>query len=199
METEKAMDKKGQSSQTPRGRGQGRGGRRGRPQRREQQEFDQKLVEVARVTRVMAGGKRMRFRACVVIGDRNGRVGMGVKKGADVSAAVEKAVTAAKKNMVRVPLVEGTIPHPITMKEGGAVVLLKPAPQGQGVIAGGPVRMVMELAGVKNISSKMMGSNNKIANVRATIKALSSLKTKDYYEKLKPRVAEKPASEEVKQ
>lgn len=185
------MDNKDQGF---RGKGQSRG-RRPRSNRREQQEFDQRLVEIARVTRVMAGGKRMRFRACVVIGDRMGRVGMGVKKGADVTAAVEKAVTAAKKTMIRVPLVEGTIPHPITMKEGGAVVLLKPAPQGQGVIAGGPIRMVMELAGVKNISSKMMGSNNKIGNVRATIKALASLKTKDYYKKLKPRPPVAPVAE----
>ncbi len=147
-----------------------------RPHReREKSEFDQKTIDLARVTRVVAGGKRMRFRACVVVGDRKGRVGMGVAKGVDVQSAVEKASTAAKKRLVTVVLERGTIPHAIQVKFGAAIVLLKPAPQGSGVIAGGAARAVLDLAGVTNISSKMLGSKNKVNNVRAVVIALSRL------------------------
>ncbi|MFC1662766.1 30S ribosomal protein S5 [Patescibacteria group bacterium] len=138
-------------------------------------EFDQKIVDIARVTRVVAGGKRMRFRASVIVGDGKGRVGFAVKKGADVSGAINKAVTAAKKTLVTVPIVNETIPHEIKSKFGAAVVLLKPASKGRGVIAGSSVRMIMELVGIKNIVSKMLGSNNKLNNARATIQGLSSL------------------------
>src|SRR3989344_971698 len=139
-------------------------------------ELDQQIVDLARVTRVMAGGKRMRFRACVVIGDKKGQVGVGLAKGRDVALAVEKAVAKAEKNLTKVNLVNGTIPHEIYVKVGSAKVLLKPAPAGTGIIAGGASRLVLELAGVKNVVSKIMGTNNKISNVDATIKALSSLK-----------------------
>lgn len=144
--------------------------------RKEQPEFEQQIVDLARVTRVMAGGKRMRFRACVVIGDKKGQVGVGLAKGRDVALAVEKAVAKAEKNLTKVNLVNGTIPHEIYVKVGAAKVLLKPAPAGTGIIAGGASRLVLELAGVKNVVSKIMGTNNKISNVDATIKALSSLK-----------------------
>ena len=147
---------------------------KGRGERRD--EFDQSLIDIARVTRVMAGGKRMSFRACVVIGDRAGRVGMGLCKGADVSIAINKSVTAAKKHLVRVTMVNETIPCRIEEKFGAARVMLKPAPKGTGVIAGGAVRSVLELAGVKNVVSKMLGSKSKINNVRATLQALSKLR-----------------------
>lgn len=150
---------------------QRRGGGRGRAPK-PKEEFEQTIVDLARVTRVMAGGKRMRFRAAVVIGDRKGAVGIGVAKGADVTNAVNKAVMQAKKNLIHVKLIEGTIPFPVISKSCGAQVLLKPAVQGRGLIAGGPVRMVLDLAGVKNIVSKMQGSNNKINNIRAVMNAL---------------------------
>lgn len=121
----------------------------------------------------------MSFRACVVIGDRKGRVGVGVRKGADVTAAINKAVTQAKKKLLQVKMVKGTIPHRVIGKYGGAEVLLKPAPEGTGVIAGGPVRSVLDLAGIHSITSKMLGSNNKINNVRAAIKGLEGLMTKE--------------------
>ena len=146
-----------------------------RPER-EDKEFDQVIVDIARVTRVMAGGKRMRFRACVAIGDRKGRVGYAVAKGADVSLAVNKAVNKAKKNLIQVPIVNQTIPHEIKIKKGAAKILLKPAKQGTGIIAGGAVRIILDLAGVKNIVSKILGTNNKISNVGATMEALKGLK-----------------------
>lgn len=151
---------------------------KGRPRgnRRERDdEFDQKMIDIARVTRVMAGGKRMNFRACVVIGDHKGRVGMGLRKGADVSLAINKAVTAAKKHLIKVTTVNETIPCRVVQKYGAAVVMLKPAPVGSGVIAGGAVRAVLDLAGIKNIVSKMLGSKNKVNNVMATLKALEQL------------------------
>jgi small subunit ribosomal protein S5 len=142
-------------------------------------EFDQKIVEIKRVTRVVAGGKRMRFRALVVIGDRKGRVGMGLRKGTDVSEAVNKAVNAAKKSMITVKIVNDTIPHEIKFKYKSSVVFLKPALPGTGVIAGGAIRQVLDLAGVKNILSKMLGSSNKVNNVMATYLALNKLRSKE--------------------
>ncbi|MEK7540585.1 MAG: 30S ribosomal protein S5 [Patescibacteria group bacterium] len=169
------------------GGGGGRGGRDGRGGRGEKvkDEFDSKIVDLSRVTRVMAGGKRMRFRALVVVGDKKGRVGMAVSKGADVTLAVNKSTVKAKKNLLRVPIVEGTIPHAVEVKYGAAQVLLKPAPQGTGVIAGGPVRAVLDLAGIKNVVSKMKGSKNKIANVRAVMQALSQLRTREELERIR--------------
>jgi len=139
-------------------------------------EFDQAIVDIARVTRVMAGGKRMRFRACVVIGDKNSKVAMGVAKGADVPLAVNKAVDKAKKNFITVPIINDTIPHEVYIKLKAARVLLKPAPQGTGIIAGGAVRTVVELAGISNVVSKILGTKNKINNVTATIEALKRLR-----------------------
>lgn len=145
---------------------------------REEREFDQKTVELSRVSRVMAGGKRMRFRAVVAIGDHKGQVGIGVAKAADVPLAISKAVTIASKNLIRVPLYEDTIPHAVRSKFGAAEVLLKPASRGTGIIAGGAVRSILELGGVPNVVSKMLGSKNKINNVKATILALSSLRSR---------------------
>lgn len=139
-------------------------------------EFEQKILEIARVTRVTAGGKRMKFRACVIVGDKKGRVGLAVAKGVDVTAAVAKASTKAERNLITVPLKNETIPYEIKEKFGAAVVLLKPAPKGTGVKAGGAMRNVFELAGVPNVVGKILGSKNKINNGRATINALSKLK-----------------------
>lgn len=156
------------------------GGRRGsRGGQREAKEFDQKTIEIARVSRVVAGGKRMRFRATVAIGDQKGRVGIGIAKGADVSNAVQKAATAARKHLIKVPIVADTIPHQVFLKYRAARVMLKPAPKGSGVIAGGPIRMVMELAGIKNVVSKILGSTNKINNVYALMLALGQLRTRE--------------------
>ena len=156
------------------GRGKGRGDRR---DDRSKDEMEQRILEVARVTRVMAGGKRMNFRACVAIGDRKGSVGVGLGKGADVTMAVNKAVNRAKKDMVKVPTAKDTIPHAITKKMGAALVMLKPAKTGRGIIAGGVTRVILELAGIKNITSKALGSNNKINNAYCTIAALRELRS----------------------
>jgi len=138
-------------------------------------EFEQKVIDIARVTRVMAGGKRMRFRALVVIGDKKGRVAYGLAKGADVTIAINKAITKAKKDIITVPMVKGTIPHAIQVKYKSAKVLLKPAPTGTGIIAGGAVRDVLELSGIPNVVAKILGTNNKVTNVKATFKALTNL------------------------
>lgn len=148
-------------------------------------EFDQKVVEVKRVTRVVGGGKRMRFRALVVIGDHKGRVGMGLKKGRDVQESVNKAVNEAKKNMVTLPLTEETIPHEVNIKYKSSKLVLRPAKPGTGVIAGGAVRSVMDLAGVKNIMSKMIGSNNKVNNVKAVFAAFKGMKSKEQISRMR--------------
>jgi len=142
-------------------------------------EFDQKVIEVKRVTRVVAGGKRMRFRALVAIGDKKGKIGVGLRKGTDVSEAVNKAVNAAKKTMVLIPMVNQTIPHEIKFKYKSSVVFLKPARPGTGIIAGGSIRQVLDLAGIRNILSKMLGSSNKVNNTMATYLALTKLRSKE--------------------
>lgn len=144
--------------------------------KKEQSEFEQQIVEISRVTRVMAGGKRLSFRACVVIGDKKGRVAMGLAKAKDVPMAVQKAVRQAEKDLFRVSLINGTIAHEVRVKEGAARIMLKPAPEGTGIISGGAVRTVLELAGIENIVSKIFGTGNKINNIRATIIALKRLK-----------------------
>ena len=135
------------------------------------------MVDLARVARVVAGGKRFKFRAAVVLGDRKGRIGFGMAKGRDVSSSVEKAQRIARKNMIEVTIVNDTIPHQVRVHYGGADVLLKPARPGTGIIAGGAVRPVIELSGIKNIISKTFGSSNAANNVKATIEALSQLQT----------------------
>jgi len=144
--------------------------------KREKPEFEQKLLDLARVTRVVKGGRRFRFRATLVIGDRKGRVGVGVAKGTDVSDSIQKAFNDAKKNMLTVKLQGNTIPHDVTKKVGSAKVLLKPAKEGRGIIAGGAVRAVVDLAGIRDIISKSLGSSNKLNVARTTIEALRELK-----------------------
>jgi len=174
--------------------------RRGPKPQREKPEFDQSIVEIARVTRVMAGGKRMSFRACVVIGDRKGRVGMGLAKAKDVPMAVQKAVRQAEKSMIKVGLRNGTIAHSVHLKLGAARIMLKPAPAGTGIISGGAVRTVLELAGIENACSKIFGSNNKVNNIRAALLALSSLKKNKFADKkeAKAEIKEEAAKEETK-
>ncbi|NQU99937.1 MAG: 30S ribosomal protein S5 [Parcubacteria group bacterium] len=145
--------------------------------RNKKPEFDQKLVDLARVSRVVSGGKRFRFRACMCIGDRKGKVAMGIAKGNDVSGAIAKAILQAKKKFINVTITKGTIPYRIEGEYKGAKVILMPAREGTGIIAGGAVRSVLELAGIKNISGKMLGSNNKVNNVTATINVLNGIRS----------------------
>ena len=141
-------------------------------------EFDSKLLDLARVSRVTAGGRRIRFRAGVVVGDKKGRVGFGIAKGSDVAQSVEKATRAAKKNLIKVLIKEETIPHRVEAKFGAAKVILKPQRKGRGLVAGGTVRVICSLAGIKNISSKIISrTSNKINNARAVISALKKLKS----------------------
>ena len=138
-------------------------------------EFDERIIALDRVTRVVKGGRRFRFRATVVVGNNKGKVGIGVGKGGDVAGAISKASAKAKKAMINFELKETTIPHEVQVNFGGAVVLLKPAHEGTGVIAGGAVRAVLEVAGVKDVLTKALGSSNKINNSYATVEALSQL------------------------
>lgn len=138
-------------------------------------EVEERVIQIDRVTRVVKGGRRLRFRAIVVAGDKNGRVGVACEKGGDVSSAIQKATTKAKKSLENIPLYKTTIPHTITAEYAGAKVFLKPARQGTGVIAGGAVRAVLEVSGVKDVFSKIQGSSSKLNNVYATMKALTNL------------------------
>lgn len=150
-----------------------------RPQRQEvvveEKPFDERVMHIDRVARVVKGGRRFRFRALVVVGDRKARVGIGIAKGADVTSAVTKATDVAKKNMITVKLYKGTLPHEVQAKVGGANILVKPASDGTGLIAGGVVRTILEVAGVTNALSKSLGSTNKANTAYATIAALDSI------------------------
>ena len=140
-------------------------------------EYESNLLALDRVVRVTAGGKQLRFRAVVVVGDQNGKVGIGVAKGLDVAQAVEKATKRAKKDVIIVPIKNGTVPYEVTAKFGSARVLLRPQRPGRGLVAGGTVRVICSLAGIKNISSKILGgTRNKLNNARATMKALTELR-----------------------
>jgi len=143
-------------------------------------EFDSKLLSLDRVTRVTGGGKKLRFRACMILGNKKGKIGLGLGKGKDVSQAMEKAEKIAKKNMIEIPFIEDSIPHEIQAKFEASIILLRPQKKGKGIIAGGPVRVICNLAGIKNISSKILSrSKNKINNAQATMKALQKLQVKN--------------------
>ena len=157
----------------------------------EEKQFDERTLHIDRVARVVKGGRRFRFRALVVVGDRKNKVGIGSAKGADVTAAVTKATEVAKKNFVTVSLYKGTLPHEIEQKVSGAHILLKPASAGTGLIAGGVVRTILEVAGVKNALSKSLGSTNKTNTAYATIAALDNLVPADKWVTARPA---KPAA-----
>lgn len=177
-------------------------------QKPEEKQFDERVVHIDRVARVVKGGRRFRFRALVVVGDRKGRVGVGTAKGADVTAAVSKAVETAKKNFVSLNLYKGSFPHQAQAKVGGANILIMPASSGTGLIAGGVVRTVLEVAGVTDALSKSLGSTNKINTAYATLAALQSMEpaskwvtrkaSNDKVKKEAAPTAKKPAAKKSK-
>jgi len=151
--------------------------------------FEEKIIQVNRVSKKTKGGNKIGFSALAVVGDKKGQVGVGLGKAADVSSAIKKAITFAKKHMIKIPIVNGTIPFGVNLKLGAARVMLKPAPVGSGIIAGGAVRSVVAACGIGNISSKVLGTKNQASNVYATIEALKRLseRYKRYYELRKSR------------
>ncbi len=181
----------------------GRGGDNRRSQRRddrpvEEKQFDERTLHIDRVARVVKGGRRFRFRALVVVGDRKHKVGIGMAKGADVTAAITKATEVAKKHMISVSLYKGTLPHEVETKVSGAHILLKPASAGTGLIAGGVIRTILEVAGVHNALSKSLGSSNKANTAYATIKALELVVPASEWVTYVPKpkkVSAKPATE----
>lgn len=138
-------------------------------------EFEETVVQINRISKKTKGGNQMRFSALVVVGDKKGKVGVGLSKAPDVRNAIRKAITSAKRRMIEVPLNNNTIPYSVEEKFSAAKVLLKPAPAGSGIIAGGPMRVVLEAAGVRDAVGKILGTKNKISNVYATLKALETI------------------------
>ncbi len=182
--TEQTTPRAGAPAPRAGGRPQGRGGRR--DDRRERapeapKEFEEVVINIDRVSRVVKGGRRFRFKALVVVGNRKNKVGVGVAKGADVQAAIAKATDVAKKHLITVPVVNTTIPHEAEVKLAGARVLIKPAAPGTGIIAGGVVRSVLSVTGIHNLLSKSLGSTNKVNIAYATVEALGSLVPRDQW------------------
>ncbi len=187
---------------TPRQGAPQRGGQRGgrRDDRRAQvpqepKEFEEVVINIDRVARVVKGGRRFRFKALVVVGNKKGKVGVGVSKGQDVQTAVAKATDVAKKHLITVPIENETIPHDVETKVSGAQVLIKPAAPGTGIIAGGVVRQVIGVTGIRNMLSKSLGSTNKVNIAYATIEALQSLVPRDQWLNAKPAKAKKADKE----
>lgn len=197
----------------PAGRGQQRGGRR--DDRRNMapeapKEFEEVVINIDRVARVVKGGRRFRFKALVVVGNRKNKVGVGVSKGADVQTAIAKATDVAKKHLITIPIANETIPHEMETKVAGARVLIKPAAPGTGIIAGGVVRSVVSVTGIRNLLSKSLGSTNKVNIAYATVEALGGLVPREKWlnadkttkkpadKKAESKVEEKPAEAEKK-
>ncbi|WP_161878064.1 30S ribosomal protein S5 [Alkalibacterium sp. MB6] len=153
-------------------------------------DLEDRVVEINRVTKVVKGGRRLRFAALVVVGDRNGHVGFGTGKAQEVPEAIRKAIEDAKNNIVQVPIVGTTLPHEVIGRHGGGRIMLKPAVAGSGVSAGGPARAVLELAGVHDVSSKSVGSSSPINVIRATINGISQLKRAEEVAKLRGKTVE---------
>lgn len=153
-------------------------------------DLEDRVVEINRVTKVVKGGRNLRFAALVVVGDRNGHVGMGTGKAQEVPEAIRKAVEDAKNNLIEVPLVDTTIPHEVIGVHGGGKVMLQPAVAGSGVSAGGPIRAILELAGVEDVSSKSLGSSSAINMVRATLDGIQKLKRAEEVAKLRGKSVE---------
>ncbi|HSX28717.1 MAG TPA: 30S ribosomal protein S5 [Candidatus Saccharimonadales bacterium] len=171
-----------------------------RPGEREEKIFEEYVISIDRVARVVKGGRRFRFKALVVVGDKKNRIGVGVSKGADVQSAVAKAVDKAKKNLITFPMKNGTIPHEVEAKVAGAQILLKPAAPGTGLIAGGVVRSMMGLTGAHNLLSKSLGSTNKVNTAYAVIAALQMLVPREEWITTKnaPKATKKVAAKEEK-
>lgn len=160
-----------------------KGNKKGDFQRKEVKEFEEEVIEIARVTKVVKGGRKLRFRATVAIGNKKNRVGLGMGKSHEVTGAIQKAIARAKKNMITVLLDGSTIPHDVYIKFKTSKILLMPAAPGTGIIAGGSIRKLLELAGVKDILGKALGTNNKVCNAKATIELLKLLKATPVMEK----------------
>ena len=180
-------------------KGKGKNFKKRKFQKREKPEFDQKMIDLARVTRVVKGGRRFSFRASVVIGNRKGKVGFGVAKGNDVSIAIGKAVIEAKKHMITVKRTNTTIAFDIKEKYGAAKVMLRPAKEGRGVVAGGAMRAVIELAGIKDVVAKSLGASNKLNVAKATIKALSRLNQEMVTERVEKKNKKKEEGKKEKE
>ncbi|MBE5741658.1 MAG: 30S ribosomal protein S5 [Clostridiales bacterium] len=161
-----------------------------KPREEVKDEFEKKMLAVRRVTKVVKGGRNMRFSALVVVGDKKGKVGMGINKATEVPAAIEKAGKAAKKSLITVPVIDGTIPHEVIGKFSKTSVKMLPAKKGSGLIAGGAARTVLEMAGYTDITAKIYGSTDKINVVRATLNGLKQLRTKEQVAMLRGKTVE---------
>lgn len=165
--------------------------KKGRSPIKETKEFEEEVIQIDRVTRVVKGGRRLRFRATVVIGNRKGKVGIGIGKSTEVTGAIQKAVNQAKKSLIHVPIIGQTIPHKIQVKFKAAKLMIMPACPGTGLIAGGPLRKVLELAGVQDVLSKSIGCNNRVTNTQAALIALTRLKNLPWVKVINAEEAEK--------
>ncbi|MBO6047802.1 MAG: 30S ribosomal protein S5 [Erysipelotrichaceae bacterium] len=191
MEERKPRENSGRNfNRNPNGRRNPRRGQKRRNRRPVQKEFETRVVSINRVTKVVKGGRKMRFAALVVIGDKKGRVGFGTGKANEVPDAIRKAEENAKRNVINVPIQHGTIPHEVNGSYGSGQVFVRPAAEGTGIIAGGPVRAVVELAGYTDILSKCIGSRTPINCVRATVEGLKQLKTAEQVAALRDKTVE---------